>query len=69
MNSMSNINKKLAEFAERVPAKGMHLGYLDKASELMELYGDALSIMEDEKTPENEAKVEAIAKEIEEIVG
>ena len=47
----------------------MHVGYLDKACELMELYGDALSIMEDEKTPENSAKVEAIAKEIEKIVG
>lgn len=27
------------------------------------------TIMEDERTPENEAKVEAIAKEIKEIVG
>ena len=67
-NTILSINENLAKFAERVPAKGMHLSYLDKATELMELYGDALSIMEDERTPENETKVEAIAKEIEEIV-
>lgn len=69
MDSISSINENLAKYAEKVPAKGMHVTYLDKASELMELYGDVLSIMEDERTPENEAKVEAIAKEIKEIVG
>lgn len=68
MNIISSMNNKLAEFAEKVPDKGMHISYLDKASELMELYGDVLSIMEDERTPENEAKVEEIAKEIVEIV-
>lgn len=67
-NNISSINENLAKFSERVPAKGMYVSYLDKATELMELYADALSIMEDERTPENEAKVEAIAKEIEEIV-
>ena len=68
MDSVEKINEKLAEFADRVPGKGMHIGYLDKASELMELYGEALSIMEDERTPENEEKVKAIAREIEAIV-
>lgn len=67
-NYISSINKNLEKFAMSVPAKGMHVSYLDTATELMELYGDAISIMEDERTPENEAKVEAIAKEIEEIV-
>lgn len=67
-NSISRINENLAEFAERVPAKGMHISYLDDATKLMELYGDALSIMEDKRTPEEEAKVEAIAKKIEKIV-
>lgn len=69
MNSISIINQKLAEFAERVPAKGMHISYLDKASELMNLYGDALSIMEEEKNSENEKKIEKIAKRIEDIIG
>lgn len=69
MNNISRINQKLAEFAERVPAKGMHIGYLDKANELMDLYGDALSLMEGEKNLENEEKVNKIAEKIEEIVG
>ena len=68
MKSFTTINEKLAKFAERVPAKGMHLSYLGKASRVMELYGEALSIMEDEKTPDNEAKVEAISEEIDKIV-
>lgn len=68
MDSISSIDENLAKFAERIPAKGMHISYLDKASELMDLYGDALSIMEDERTPKNESKLEAIAKEIQEIV-
>lgn len=69
MDNISSINENLAKFAEKVPAKGMHVSYLDKASELMELYGDVLSIMEDERTPENEAKVKDIAEKIKEIVG
>ena len=65
---IKEIDLNLAKFAEKIPAKGMHLNYLDKATELMELYGDILSIMEEKRTPENEAKVEALAKEIEKIV-
>lgn len=68
MGVISNINNKLAEFAERVPAKGTHIAYLDKARELIELYGEVLSITEDEQTPENEKKVGDIAKQIDKIV-
>ena len=62
MNSISKMDKKLEEFAERVPAKGMHLSYLEKAHELISLYGEASSIMEEERNNENEAKIEAIEK-------
>lgn len=68
MGVISHINNKLAEFAERVPAKGTHIAYLDKARELIELYGEVLSITEDEQTPENEKKVGDIAKQIDIIV-
>lgn len=67
MGVISDVDNKLAKFAERVPAKGMHINYLDKASELMNLYGEMLSIVDDEQTPENEKKVIEIAKKIEEI--
>lgn len=67
MGVISDVDNKLAEFAERVPAKGMHINYLDKASELINLYGEMLSIVDDEQTPENEKKVKEIAKKIEEI--
>lgn len=63
------INDDLARFAKRIPADGMHISYLDKACELMDLYGEALSIMEDDRTIENEERVEEIAMEIREIVG
>lgn len=69
MNSISKMDKKLEEFAERVPAKGTHLSYLEKAHELISLYGEVASIMEEERNNENEAKIEAIEKEIEQIVG
>lgn len=68
-NSISVIDQKLEEFSQRVPAKGMHLGYLSKASELMQLYGEASAILESERTPENEAKLKEVAEEVEEIVG
>lgn len=67
MGVISDVDNKLAEFAERVPAKGMHINYLDKASELINLYGEMLSIVDDEQTPENEKKIKEIAKKIEEI--
>lgn len=69
MNSFSKLNNKLKEFVESVPAEGTHVSYLADAYELYRLYGKASSIMEEDSTPENEAKVEAIAKEVEEIVG
>ena len=69
MATIDSINKNLKCFANRVPANGMYLSYLDKACELMDLYGDALSIMEDEKTSANVEKVEGIAEEIERTVG
>ena len=68
MSKISRIDENLKKFAESVPAKGMHISYLDKAVDLMELYGDALSIMNEERTPENVKKVEEIADEIEKIV-
>lgn len=68
MKEIVEINKKMAAFAEKVPAKGMHLSYLDKASEVMNLYGEALSIMDEEQNPEKEAKMKSILKEIEEII-
>lgn len=67
MGVISDVDSKLAEFAERVPAKGTHIAYLDKARELIELYGDMLSIVDDEQSPENEKKVMEISKEIDEI--
>lgn len=63
------INDDLARFAKCIPADGMHISYLDKACELMDLYGEALSIMEDERIIANEERVEEIAREIREIVG
>jgi hypothetical protein len=54
-------------FAESVPDKGMHLSYLQKAAELLKLYGEASAIMEEERNPENMSKLEAIIKAIDEI--
>lgn len=68
-NIIFEMDDKLMEFAERIPAKGMHLSYLEKAYELSELYGEASAIMEEERNPENEAKLEAVAKEIKNLVG
>ena len=65
---ISIIDEYLKKYAEKAPAEGMHIGYLSNASELLELYGDALSIMEDEKTPETEEKVRNIAQKIKKIV-
>jgi len=62
------VNEKLKEFAQRIPAKGMHMSYLDKASEVMELYADMLAIMEEDQTTENEERFVAIATEIEKII-
>lgn len=69
MSNFSDIDKKLAEFAEGVPANGMHISYLLKASELMNLYGEVLSIMEDEETLQNQGKVEKIFKKMEKMLG
>lgn len=69
MDSFSRIDQSLSKFANQTPAEGAHIGYLQKAHEAMDLYGDVLIIMEDDKNPENEAKVEALASKIEEIIG
>lgn len=66
---MSKIEHKLEEFANRIPAQGMYISYLYKAEELMSLYVQASSIMEDEKTPENEEMLKEILEKIESIVG
>lgn len=75
MNNISEVSKNLEEvdknlevFAGMTPAKGMHLSYLAKAEEIMSLYGEMSSIMEEEKTPENVKKVIALAKNINAII-
>lgn len=64
-SNISQINNMLAEYAERVPAKGMHLGYLQKAKELVELHSEALSVVEDEEAPE---RLEEITRKVQDIV-
>lgn len=64
-SNISQINNMLAEYAERVPAKGMHLGYLQKAKELVELHSEALSVIEDEEAPE---RLEEITRKVQDIV-
>ena len=64
-SNISQINNMLAEYAERVPAKGMHLGYLQKAKELVELHSEALSVVEDEEVPE---RLEEITRKVQDIV-
>lgn len=68
MRKIEMINDNLAKFAEKVPAKGMHISYLNKAVQIMDLYGDALCIMEDERTAEREADIAKISDKIDEIV-
>ncbi len=57
VNSIMETNKLLEEYANSIPAKGMHIGYLDKVSEIMDLYGEVLDIMKEEQSPENMNKV------------
>ena len=64
-----DINELLEKYATRVPAKGMHISYLDKACRIMELYGEILSVMEEERTSENRNIVLRLAEKIREIVG
>ena len=64
-SNISQINNMLAEYAERIPAKGMHLGYLQKAKELVELHSEALSVVEDEEAPE---RLEEITRKVQDIV-
>ena len=68
MNYFSLIDQDLKKFAESIPGKGMHISYLNKATKLMELYGEASSIMEEEETPANEALVKKVAEKVEELV-
>ena len=65
MDDLSEINNMLAEYAERVPAKGMHIGYLQKAKELIELHSEALAVVEDEESPK---RLDEITKEVKDIV-
>lgn len=67
MNNSSKINKLLKKYAESIPANGMHIGYLDKAAELSDLYGEVL-LQEEEQTPGREEKIEEIEKKIEILV-
>ena len=70
MEKFERINEKLEEFAQSVPDKGAHVGYLASAYELYRLYGKASAVMEeDDITAEDESKLEEISQEVEEIVG
>lgn len=63
------MNDDLARFAKRIPADGMYLEYLDKACELMNLYGEGLSIMEDERTFEAEKELKKLLGKSEKSLG
>lgn len=69
MDDMSKLNGLIKEFTEIVPEEGTHLDYLFIAGEIRELYSKVLAIMEEEEeTPENLARLEAIEKEIEQLI-
>ena len=60
--------KKLELFCQQVPETGFWLNYLDKLDELSYLYGEMLSLMEEEPTEENKKKLAIYAREIDRIV-
>lgn len=60
--------KKLELFCQKVPETGFWLNYLDKLDELSYLYGEMLSLMEEEPTEENKKKLAIYAREIDRIV-
>lgn len=66
MDDLLKIDKLMEEYANCIPAKGSHFKYLCTAMEIMQVYGEILSIMEDEETPDNVSKVLRLLKEIEE---
>jgi len=65
---ISIIDTYLKKYAETTPADGMHIGYLSKAWEVFELYKKVIAIMEEERTPENVAKVKDLAEKIKKII-
>ena len=59
----------IKKFCQSVPASNFELiSYLDEAEEMGALYGEMLSIMEEERTENNEKKVPVCAREIDRIV-
>lgn len=58
----------IEKFCQSVPASGFWTRYLDMAEQLGALYGEILSIMEEERTENNEKKVAVCAREIDRIV-
>ena len=67
-NILATIDQLLERFANKQPAEGMHISYLEKAAYLVSLYEDALLLVEGEKNPDAEAKLKAIAERIEKVV-
>ena len=67
-NDVFNIDDYLREYAERVPAKGMHLGYMSNAAKLMELYRESLEYTNGPRTNESEAELARISGRMKGIV-
>lgn len=68
ISDIVKVNDLLAKFSNRVPASGMHISYLDKATELFDIYGEMLSVMDEDRTLENEQRAVDLAIKIRNIV-
>ena len=62
-----DMDKLLEDFCNSKPKQEYSM-YLDKASELYELYNEVLCIMDEERTPEKEQLVAELVAEMKEII-
>lgn len=67
-NYFSEIDLMLEKYANKVPKGGMHLEYFIGASRLLDIYGEASAIMEEDETPENDERLKELYEEARAIV-
>lgn len=67
-NEFKEVGELLEEFCRSIPTEGMWPSYLCTADELNYLYGEILSIMEEEHSEENKKRVAVYAHEITKII-
>lgn len=65
MNYFKEIRNKINQFCNDTPAQGFEINYLEEAKKLLNLYGEACVILENE---EDEIKLKEIYEKVNNIV-